>query len=212
MERSVVVLFADLAGYTALTEVHGDQDAAEVADRFYALARANLVGDARLVKTIGDAVMIVATTAANAVATALGLAAAVTAEPAFPTLRVGLHAGVAIERNEDYFGATVNLAARVSSYARGGQILCTTSVADAISGLGIAAVQAIGAAQFKNVQQAVELHSIDQHASGPGDVDPVCRMAVGSGAQRVVHDGKTILFCSSGCAAKFEADPAAYTR
>lgn len=48
-----MVLFADLAGYTALTEAHGDSDAAGIAERFYALARACLVGDAHVVKTLG---------------------------------------------------------------------------------------------------------------------------------------------------------------
>src|SRR5262245_8473695 len=57
--RSCAVAFADLAGYTALTEAHGDIGAADVADRFTQITESVLVGDARIVKTIGDAVMIV---------------------------------------------------------------------------------------------------------------------------------------------------------
>lgn len=55
-EQQAIILFADLSGFTALTETHGDFDAAQIAERFYALAQAALSGDARPVKTIGDAV------------------------------------------------------------------------------------------------------------------------------------------------------------
>lgn len=61
MEKALLTfLFADLAGFTALTETHGDDDAADVVARFYDLVHVSLVGEARLIKTIGDAVMIVA--------------------------------------------------------------------------------------------------------------------------------------------------------
>ncbi|MBI1800976.1 MAG: hypothetical protein HYR71_05035 [Chloroflexi bacterium] len=63
-------LFADLSGFTALTETHGDDDAADIVAQLYLLAQASLVGEARLVKTIGDAVMIVAGQPADAVGTA----------------------------------------------------------------------------------------------------------------------------------------------
>lgn len=55
-EQQAVILFADLSGFTALTETHGDYDAAQVAERFYTLAQVALTDDAQLVKTIGDAV------------------------------------------------------------------------------------------------------------------------------------------------------------
>src|SRR2546425_308637 len=97
------VLFADLAGFTALTEAHGDVDAAEVATRFSALASAALTGNTRIVKTIGDAVMIVANEARDAAETALSLLRAVDAEPLFPTVRIGLHVGPVVERASDVF-------------------------------------------------------------------------------------------------------------
>lgn len=89
MEKTpLTFLFADLAGFTALTETHGDEDAADVVARFYDLTRASLIGESRLMKTIGDAVMIVADQPQAAVLTALRLVAAV---------RAGLHSGSAAE-------------------------------------------------------------------------------------------------------------------
>ena len=91
------VLFADLAGFTALTEAHGDGDAADVADRFTAVASAALAPGARVVKTIGDAVMIVAPDARAGLETALGVLRAVDAESTFPGVRIGLHVGPVVE-------------------------------------------------------------------------------------------------------------------
>ena len=89
----ITVLFADLSGFTALTETHGDDDAADIVARLYALAQTSLGGEARLVKTIGDAVMIVAHQPADAIATALRLMAAMQAEPGFPA---GLSASTSV--------------------------------------------------------------------------------------------------------------------
>lgn len=207
VECEVVVLFADLAGYTALTEAHGDLDAATIAQRFYDLARDSLVGDAHLVKTIGDAVMIVASNAEDAVATAVRLASAVDVERAFPSLRAGLHGGTAIERNGDYFGGTVNLAARVSSHARGGQVLCTRAVAEVLAKNARIDAQPIGSATFKNMQQPVELYVIDDRTHIT-EIDPVCRMTVviDDDTPRIEHAGKTLFFCSRGCADRYATE------
>ena len=153
-----------------------------------------------MVKTIGDAVMIVADSADDALATAITLARAVEAEPRFPTLRTGLHGGPAIERNGDYYGATVNLAARVASHAQGGQILCTRCVADA----GRVHAQPRGTATFKNVLLPVEIFAVDDTAVGL-QIDPICRMVVSPGPDvpQREHDGRVVYFCSEECAARF---------
>src|SRR5688500_11501760 len=101
MEHTFV--FADLAGYTALTEAHGDEDAARIATAFHALATECLGSDVRLVKTIGDEVMLCAATVERGVGVALQIAAAVARRPHFPAVRIGLHAGPAECRSGDYF-------------------------------------------------------------------------------------------------------------
>jgi len=209
-------LFADLAGFTALTEAHGDQDAANCAARFYQLARAALVPDARIVKTIGDAVMIVAGQPTTAVTIALQLAAALEAEPGFPVVRAGLHAGVAIKRMGDYFGATVNLAARVTAHARSGQVLCTQPVAEAIRDLTAILLQPIGLAHFKNVAQPVALFEIvDAHRTLANQtIDPVCKMHLDPNCApaRLPFGERIYYFCSFACAQTFAHSPDAYLR
>jgi class 3 adenylate cyclase/YHS domain-containing protein len=205
MERERAFLFADLAGFTALTEAHGDVDAADIAERFYHLAGVALVGDARIVKTIGDAVMIVADDAGHAVSAALALRSAVAAEPSFPLLRCGLHAGTVVERRGDFIGGAVNLAARVAAHATAGQILGTDVVAEAARRAGITDVAGLGAVALKNIAEPVQLYAIAE--SRTPCIDPVCRMSVTptTAAAQVTVGARTIYFCSRACASAFEA-------
>ena len=143
-EPYIVLLFADLAGFTALTETHGDLDAAEIAAQFYALTTMALAGEARRVKTMGDAVMLVAPDPAAGVGVARRLLAAVEQRSGFPAVRIGLHYGPAVERDGDFFGATVNLAARVTAHARAGQIIGTEAVAQALTGRPGLQIAALG--------------------------------------------------------------------
>lgn len=213
-EQQAVILFADLSGFTALTETHGDYDAAQIAERFYALAQAALTDDARLVKTIGDAVMIVASQPSSAVVTALRLLASVQVEPGFPAVRAGLHLGPCLERSGDYFGATVNIAARVTAYARSGQILCTEPVAEAVRHASIATLQPAGIERFKNVSYLITLFEIhDPHrATGAEEFDPVCRMRLdpASAPARLPYGDRLYHFCSFNCAQKFAQAPDTY--
>lgn len=210
----LTVLFADLSGFTALTETHGDQDASDIAERFYALAQESLAGDARLVKTIGDAVMIVAADPATAIGTALKLVASVEAEPGFPAVRVGLHLGPCVERRGDYFGATVNIAARVTAFARSDQALCTEPVAEAIRNLSLVTLRPAGAQHFKNVTQLITLFEIhDPHRpTTVEDFDPVCRMRLDPerAPARLPYGDRMYHFCSFNCAQKFARTPEAY--
>src|SRR3984885_6913515 len=109
--------FIDLAGFPALTETHGDHDAADMATRFAELTRAALgVGD-RLVKTIGDAVLVTSPTPSDALDLVDRLLTSAAGDKTLPSLRAGLHNGPAIEREGDVFGAAVNLAARIAAEA-----------------------------------------------------------------------------------------------
>lgn len=211
----VTVLFADLSGFTALTETHGDVDAAEVVARLYALAQKSLSGEARLIKTIGDAVMIVAAEPQSAVATAFELVVAVQHEPGFPALRAGLHLGPCIERAGDYFGTAVNLAARVAAYARSDQVLGTEAVADAVRSLGIARLRLAGSARFKNVSRPITLFQLEdpRHPPAPSEIDPVCCMRLDPecAPARLPFGERTYYFCSLNCAQKFMQAPDVYT-
>ena len=204
-------VFADLAGYTALTEVHGDESAADLAIRFHALAHTCLPPRTRIVKTIGDAVMLVAPTIEGAIVAALALTTAVHAQPSFPALRVGVHAGPAVERDGDFFGAAVNVAARVAAVARSGEIACTDVVAIVAVRRGLAAACPLGTFRLKNVAAPLSLFRLQTDGpTGPlRHVDPVCRMQVRPEEADTVleHQGTTLYFCSARCAVAFRLDP-----
>lgn len=111
------VLFADLTGFRAFTENHGDEAAAEAATRFVALVRAALACGSRLVKTLGDGVLVVSPDAAAARMTASRIRGDVAADEILPPVHVGLCAGPVVWRGGDVFGATVNEAARLADMA-----------------------------------------------------------------------------------------------
>jgi adenylate cyclase len=122
------IAFADLAGYTRLTEELGEAEALEIVERFVELVTESLPGDARVVKTIGDEVMVVGADSSALVDWAVGFQELATERP-LP--RIGLHCGYALYRDGDYYGRAVNLAARVAARAAGGEVLVTRDVCDA---------------------------------------------------------------------------------
>jgi class 3 adenylate cyclase/YHS domain-containing protein len=200
------ILFADLSGFTALTEVHGDERATAIVLRFYDMARSVLREGSILVKTIGDEVMIVSSSARSCVLIALDLQALVNAEPAFPMMRAGLHVGPVTEAAEDFFGNAVNIAARVAAYARSGQLLCTEAIASSLASPLPCLVSRIGPVAMKNVQHEVVIYALRCAAVlEQAFVDPVCRMQVSAGdaAGHVSHGGEDVYFCSFECMQAF---------
>lgn len=208
MSNEVTFVFADLAGYTALTEAHGDEHAASTAVRFHDLARQMMSPATRLVKTIGDAVMLAAPTSEDAIATSLAILAAVNAERMFAALRVGIHRGPAVLRDGDYFGAAVNIAARVAGIARGGEVVCTEPIASIATTRSLAAARALGTFRLKNVSAPLALYAlvVEQPEAELRHVDPVCRMLVGTAEVRAIRDrgGTLLYFCSQHCAETFD--------
>jgi class 3 adenylate cyclase len=127
---SATFMFADIAGYTALTEAHGDEQAADlVAEFFDAVSEELPTWGGTNVKTIGDALMLRIPEPAQAVLLGLRITHELLRGHGAPAVRVGLHHGPAIERDGDYFGAAVNLAARVAAVATGGEVLLTSHTA-----------------------------------------------------------------------------------
>lgn len=208
------VAFADLAGYTALTEAHGDVGAADVAERFFALAASVLMGDARVVKTIGDAVMVVTSDAADALQIGLDVLRAVEREPHFPGVRIGIHYGPIVERNGDVFGATVNVAARLTAHAHVGQLLTTATIANLFAEHDHLTTTALGATWLKNVGEPVDIYWVADHTPDATSqvLDPVCHMFVDADTApaRLPWGGRGWHFCSFDCASAFSRDPERY--
>jgi adenylate cyclase len=211
-------LFADLAGFTALTEAHGDEFAADaVADFFAGVRRLLSDYDAEEVKTIGDAVMVRVLEAASGVSLAVEIIDTVGRRYGALGVRVGVHTGTAVRRDGDWFGAGVNLSARVAGTAQPGEVLMTAATkAAAGQDLDRFELQYRGSRRFKNVSETVELYALTLSAQAAAiglPVDPICRTAVDpqSSAERRTHGGTEYYFCSAECAKVFDQHPARYT-
>lgn len=132
----VALMFTDLRGSTALYRRIGDGPAYRlVRDHFALLARVVREHDGAVVKTIGDSIMAAFADPADAVRAALAARRAVGAGggDATPAVRIGLHGGpcIAVTLNDrlDYFGSTVNLAARLEQQSRGGDVVVSDDLA-----------------------------------------------------------------------------------
>ena len=208
-------LFADLAGFTALTEAHGDETAADLAGSFCELVAEELAErDAEQVKAIGDAVMVRVAAPSEAVAIGLALTERVGRATGMPNLRVGMHTGSAVQRGEDWFGAAVNLAARVAAAAGGNEVLLTEPTRDAAGEIAGVELEALGRHSFRNVAERVALFRAFTGAAGPADaIDPVCRMSVDPtrAAGEIRHGEQRFHFCSLECINAFAANPEAYS-
>ncbi len=132
-------LFADLVGFTALTEAEGDDRALEVALELQRRVGALLEQhDAEQVKAIGDCLMLRCPDAAGGVELAVRIVDQLGADPKFPLVRVGVHTGPAIARDGDWYGRTVNVAARLCAVSGGGEVViseATSRAAGRLTGL-----------------------------------------------------------------------------
>jgi adenylate cyclase len=151
----VTIAFADLAGYTRLTEEHGDEEAVDTVDRFVETVEQTLPIDARVIKTLGDEVMVVAADPVTLTAWAVGLGTAL--PPGSPAPRIGIHSGAALYRDGDYYGREVNRAARVVARAAGGEVLVTRAVVDTAAGVNGLRFERIGEIGLKGFSEPTEL-------------------------------------------------------
>jgi adenylate cyclase len=148
----VAIAFADLAGYTRLTEELGDEEAVSVVERFVEQVERSLPDDARIIKTIGDEVMVVGSDAGALLDWAVGFQEDATRRP---RPRIGIHYGETLYRDGDYYGREVNQASRVAARAAGGEVLATRPVIDqARAGL---AFERIGEVRLKGFTDTTEL-------------------------------------------------------
>jgi adenylate cyclase len=150
----VAIVFADLAGYARLTVERGDGEALAAVERFVETVEQSLPSDARVIKTLGDEVMVVGPDAAGLVRWAVALGAATAAGD--PPPRIGMHYGDALYRDGDYYGREINQAARVVARAGGGEVLVTRPVVDAVHGDKVK-FERIGEVGLKGFSELTEL-------------------------------------------------------
>lgn len=205
-------VLADMAGFTALTEAHGDSDAADTAAEFMAACRARLgEHDAHEVKTLGDGVLLHTAHASAGLGLAVRLMAELGQRERRLGLRVAVHTGTAVPRDGDWFGAAVNTVARVSAVVKTGELVATAAALHAAE--SSLPARSLGRQRFKHVQLPIELFVVQvPDTQQVLLVDPVCRMALvaGDATHRARHAGEEYVFCSAHCTQRFEDDPASF--
>jgi len=149
-------LFADLVGFTALTASRGDDHAADVALDFHDRARRLLPNHrAEEVKTIGDGLMLRCHDPRLAIQLGLRMVDDLEMIDGFPPVRVGMFTGPAVQRGQDWYGTTVNVAARLCAAAGGGDVLVGEATATAAGTLADVAFQDRRLHWLKNVTQPI---------------------------------------------------------
>jgi adenylate cyclase len=123
----VAIVFADLAGYTRLTEEEGELQAVDAVERFVEAVEITLPDEARVIKTIGDEVMVVGSDPAALTDWAVGFQRL---QSERPLPRIAVHYGDALYRDGDYYGRDVNIASRVAARSAGGEVLVTRPVVE----------------------------------------------------------------------------------
>jgi class 3 adenylate cyclase/DNA-binding transcriptional MerR regulator len=154
------IAFVDIASFTALAEVSGDDAAVRALDRIDTVVRRLLVEhDGKLVKQVGDGFMLAFRDPADAVQFAVATQTELALAPDLPAIRVGINTGPALYRTGDYLGGAVNVASRVVNSAMPGQILLTEPVATAATKAGIE-VEELGVRMMRGVDEPLALYRV----------------------------------------------------
>jgi adenylate cyclase len=155
-ERVPAMCFLDLVGYTRLTEEQGDQVAAELAETLAVLVgRSSREHGGVPVKWLGDGVMFHFRDPAGAVLAALQMVEQFPAA-GLPPVHVGVAAGPVVVQGGDYFGRTVNLAARIAAYASASRVLVSERVVERAPAQGVTFVE-LGQVQLEGITHPVRI-------------------------------------------------------
>ena len=209
--------FVDIAGYTALTDSHGEVAAADIIDDFGELIRTSVEPMGQIQELIGDCAFLVFPDPFVARDVLSALYKVIANRASFPIVRAGLHHGPALLRGNRYYGSTVNLAARVAAQANGGQILVTKCIVDIFNQAGTPDIEVEhqGLVSLKNLPQPIDLFEIVLSGfSHEYAIDPVCKMQVDKrhAAGELHFNEEKYWFCSLSCVERFAKEPSSYVR
>jgi adenylate cyclase len=159
-EKLHTFLIADISGYSTLTELDGDEAAAEIAINFaFEVSRLAAELGAEVVKTLGDAAMIHCDDAASAIELGLRLHRDSGKDGVLPPLHAGIHTGPAVARAGDWWGSTVNVASRVAAAAETGQLLVTEAAKRAAGAASRHSLRDLGPLFMKNISAPVRVYA-----------------------------------------------------
>jgi adenylate cyclase len=156
-------MFADISGYSVFAERNGDEAAADLAIRF--VTRASSMASRRgaeVTKWIGDAVMVHARHPHKAVRLGLDLVAEFGDDPTFPPIHLGLHTGPALQRADDWWGASVNTAALVAAVAQAGEMLVTEATKLAAGELHRTRLRRLSPLHLKNMARPTPVYAVSR--------------------------------------------------
>jgi adenylate cyclase len=167
-ESDVTVGFADMVGFTTLSQALDARELAAMVDRFEALAYEHVPEHGgRVIKMIGDEVMFAADDVVAAAEIALALVEAHGKAPDLPDVRVGLARGPALAWDGDLFGPTVNLASRLVNVARAGAVLISESLAKALEGRAEYVLRPLRAIRLQGIGR-VRIRVLRRAEAAPG--------------------------------------------
>jgi adenylate cyclase len=162
---TAAIVFTDLVGFTAYTDEHGDRAAVDVLDRQSSIVERQLGGQGRIVKELGDGLMLWFGDGPAGLVAACSILSSVEDERdrhEFPlAVRMGMHVGEVIVRGDDFVGQTVNIASRVADLSGPGELLVTEQ---AMRSFGASAANAafrpVGPTRVKGVGTPIWLHRL----------------------------------------------------
>ena len=165
--RQVNVAFADMVGFTRLGEAIPPEDLARLVEHLAELARDTVNPPVRLVKTIGDAVMLVCPDPIRLVDAMLRLSEIVGRDGTLPELRMGVASGWGVSRARDWFGSPVNVASRVTAIAEPGTLVAAESTRAAVGDAGGFDWTFVGERRLKGVPGETGLFRVSRNDCPP---------------------------------------------
>ena len=206
--------FIDVSGFTALTEIEGDERAVDVLTAFRALLRDICARrGVRIAKWLGDGAMLVCVDTRPLLETVLEIHHVVT-EVSGPVQTVSIRSGVAsgdviLMEGDDYIGHCVNVASRLCDLAPASEAWAAPSVMHEMPSWGAAA--SVTPVSLRGVEKPVPVASIRMAFAGEdGARDPICGLPLSHDtAEEIAHDvrGSVVLFCSAGCVETWRRRP-----
>ena len=170
MSDSGAIVFTDIVGFTKLTDTHGDDTALALLERQEKVVRAALPPRARVVKELGDGLLLWFDDACEAIDTCLRLQRSFddTTEDDIPLwVRMGVHFGTPRRRGDDIVGRDVNLAARIVDLAGPGEVLCSEATADAVGCRAGLDFEPLGPVFVRGIADPVPIVRVATKGRGP---------------------------------------------
>ena len=208
MAHELTVVFADLVRFTALADIHGDIRAADAASMLGEVTRAALGPENRLVKSVGDGVLLVGPNPVAGLQLAGAIIEGLHDLDAGLDARGGLHHGPVVRREDDVFGNTVNLAARLAELPPPGRLTVSRQIALS-AGEADLAVTPRGCVELRGFREPVEVFEVDPcRHDGEWLTDPVCgmRLRATDAIPPLSSTGEPVGFCSRRCAELYATD------